>query len=502
MFKEVVNGVAKNTSIMLFQQVITWCASFLLMFFLARYLGPVEYGKVFLAGSIAFIFGIFVDYGSNYSIAKRVSRSPEDTGQILVDAVSFRFAFGLVALSGIVILSFGMDYPADVRILLLIMGLGFLWSGAITSLRACYQGHELMQYTSVGTIAQQVLISFASIVALVLGAKAVVIVVIGIVGSFLNFLVLAWFSKNIVKSLPRVSLRRAIQQVKEGAPYFLLVVFSGIYYRIGSVMLSKMAPEVVVGWYGAAYRLFEALNFFPIIFSTAVYPVLSRLWKEEETTHRRTTHKSLELMVLTGIPITIGVLVFADRFVHLFYGFSGYEPSVLVLRLLGTGLLFMFIDMILGTTLLASDRQRVQSILALCAIPFNVGLNYFLIPFYQSHLGNGGLGLAIATVVTELCIMIAMLAFVPRGILRGFRFAVLGKGLIAGLLMAGSIWLSRSMGLPWIIEAFVCTVVYVASLPLMKTFEPSELRFLRELFTVRNLKHFRGLLRADRTSLA
>jgi O-antigen/teichoic acid export membrane protein len=502
MFKDVVNGVAKNTSIMLFQQVVTWGANFLLMFFLARYLGPVEYGKVFLAGSIAFIFGMFVDYGSIYSIAKKVSRSRENTGQILVDAVSFRFIFGLVALTGMVILSFAMGYPTDVRILLLIMGLGFLWSGAIASLRACYQGHEVMQYTSAGTIAKQVLVSLASVVALLLGAKATAIVIIGTVGSFVNFLLLVWPAKNIINSLPRVSLRRVIQELKEGAPYFLLVVFSGIYFRIDSVMLSKMAPEAVVGWYGAAYRLFEGLNFVPVIFSTAVYPVLSRLWEGEEAIHRRTMQKSLELMIITGIPITVGVIVFAGRIIHLFYGISGYGPSVPTLQLLGCGLLLMYVDMILGTTLLASDKQRAQSILALCAIPLNVGLNYLLIPFYESHAGNGGLGAAIATGLTELCIMLAMLALMPRGIFRGFRFGVLGKGLLAGLLMAGSIWLSQSMGLPWVIEALVCAVVYVTSLPIMKTFEPSELRFLLGLFTIQNLKHFRGLLIADKTSLA
>lgn len=500
MFRDVVKGVAKNTTIMLFQQVITSGSTFVLMLFLPRYLGPVEYGRLYLAGSITGICAVFVAYGHTYLIAKNVSRSPQSTAQLLVDGASFRSAIAFFCLAGIILLSYLIDYPSEVRLLLIIYGLGLLFHGSITALSACYQGRELLQYTSVAMIANVVLVSVVSIMALLMGAHAIVIAIISVAGVLVQFLVLAKSARNIVTSLPRINWASAIQQIKEGAPYFLFTGFGVIYYRIDSVLLSKMASEAVVGWYGGARRLFEFLNLLPVIFSTAIYPVLSRLWEDEKQTHKRTLQKSLEFMIFVCVPLSVGVIGFAEKLIQEFYGLSGYAHSVLVLQILTAGLLFLFVDFVLGTTLLASDKQRQQSVLALLAIPFNIGLNYFLIPYFQTHVGNGGVGSAIATGTTELGVMIAYLSLMPEGILRGFRVSAVAKSLCAGVLMAVSIWLMRLVGLPWLVGAFASPVIYFAALFLMKTLEPAEQRFLRGLLSVQGLKNLRESIQPSRSS--
>ncbi|MGA9362887.1 MAG: flippase [Bacteroidota bacterium] len=502
MFRDVVKGVAKNTTIMLFQQVITSGSTFVLMLFLPRYLGPVEYGRLYLAGSIAGILYVFVAYGGSYLIAKNVSRSPQSTPQLLVDGAGSRSAIALLCLAGMISFSYLVGYPWEVRQLLIIYGLSLLLQGPITTLYACYQGRELMQYTSAAAIAYVVPVTIVSIIALLMGAHAAVIAIITAAGAMLQLLVLARFARSMVTSLPRINWGGAIQQIKEGAPYFLFTAFSVVYYRLDTVLLSKMAPEAVVGWYGGARRMFESLNFLPFVFSVAIYPVLSRLWEEEKQTHKRTLQKSLEFMIIAGVPITVGVIGFAERLIQEFYGLGGYAPSVLVLQVLAAGLLLLYIDFVLGTTLLASDKQRQQSVLALLAIPFNAGLNFLLIPYFQVRVGNGGLGAAIATGMTELAVMIACLSLLPKGVLRGFRVIVVAKGAFAGVLMAGSLGLMRLVGLPWLAAALASLVIYFALLFLMKTFEPAERKFLQGLLTVQGLKNLRESIHPSKSSFA
>jgi O-antigen/teichoic acid export membrane protein len=499
MFRDVVRSVAKNTSIMFAQLLITWSSTFILMLFLPRYLGPVEYGRLFLATSISAIFGIFVQYGGTYLVAKDVSRSLKSTPQILVDAAGLRFIFGVIAFAGMVILSVLVDYTPEVRALLLIFGVGFLFQGSITVLSGCYQGHERMEYTAAGAIAERVFQSIVAVSALLMGAKAIVMAIVGVTGGLLNFLVLARFSRKVAPSLPKINWVQVSKGVRKGAPYFLFVVFSTIYFRIDSVMLSKMAPEEVVGWYGGAYKLFESLNFAPVIFSTALYPILSRMWKEKGDTHKRTTQKSLELVIIIAVPISIGVIAFAEKLIQLFYGLSQYKQSVLVLQLLACGFLFFFVDMILGTLLLSSDKQRHQSLLALFAIPVNVGLNYLMIPYSQIHFGNGGLGAAFSTGITELFIMLGMLSLVPRGILEGFRFSVVIKCVSAGVLMGGFVLSCSYLGLPWIVVALMSTVVYVTCIFVMRTFEPAEENFFRGTLTFKNLRNIKNSMKVRLT---
>jgi O-antigen/teichoic acid export membrane protein len=480
---------------MLFQQIITWGSTFLLMLFLPRYLGPVEYGRLYLAGSLVEIFRVLVSYGGNYLVAKHVSRSPENTGQVLVDAAAFRFIFAIISIGLIIGFAHLVDYPAEVRVLMSISGIALLWAGASIALYASYQGHELLKYTSAGAIAERVFTSVACIAALLLGGGAQSMILLMLVGSFLNFAVLAGFSRKIVQKLPRVNWSDAKNQIREGLPYFLFAIFGTIYYRIDSLMLSRFAPEEVVGWYGGGYRLFDAMNFLPYIFSNAIYPVLARLWTTEELTHKRTMHKSLEFMILAGVPIAAGVIVYAGKLVHLFYGTANYENSIIVLQILSCGLVFLYVDMVLGTTLLAADKQRRLSYVSLSAIFVNVTLNYFLIPFFQSHFGNGGIGSALATVSTEFYVLMAALRLLPSGLMSDFRFSVLFKAIGAGCAMGVVAFTLLQTPIPWVIHALLCPVLYVGALLVLRTFEPEERIFLRDILRLSNVRSMWQTLR-------
>ena len=480
MFREAATSVARNTSVMLFQHVITTASSILLLIFVPRYLGPAEYGRLYLATAITAMFQIVVNFGNSYLIAKHIAREPEQTGQILVDALLLRTALATVSLAAMAAIGFLGGYPEEVRLLLLINGAGLYVYVAYTSLYACFQGHEALRYTSAGAIIEKLSVSAVAIAGLVLGKGTVFLLLVLIGGSILDVIVLAVMARRIVPSLPRVRWRSALAQMKEGVPYFLFAIFGVIYYKIDSVMLSKMSSEEVVGWYGGAYRLFETLNF-PYLLTMAAYPVLSRLWKEEAHSHRRTTQKSLEIVLLLGIPVTIGGIALARPIINMFFGLSGYEPAVFLFQLLMAGILFLYADMILGTTLLSVDRQRPLMILSLSAIPFNVGLNFVLIPLFEHPGSNGAVGAAIATGITEVAIMIAVLRMLPAGTLAGFRWATVGKGAGAGAGMTLALVACQAVRLPWPVAGLAATAVYGGLLFALRVFEPAELRFLRGL---------------------
>ena len=483
MFKDVVKGIAKNTSVLFFQQIVTWISTFLLMLFVPRYLGPVEYGHLYLANSIIDVFRIIVWWGANSLVVKLVSRSPDQTGQIIADSSGVRLLLGIGGFACTMLLAEALNYGPEMTALLFIMGTGLIWTGALDVFKASYQAHELMQYSSIGTVVQQGLVSILSIGALLMGGRAKSVALAGVVANLINLLLLMRYRHAITTKIPRVNWANAFKHLREGVPYLLMAVFSTIYYRIDAFMISRLTPEVVVGWYGGAYRLFDVLSFFPYIFGTALYPALSRLWTSEEDVHRKTVHKSIEFMIMGSIPIGITVVMFADKIVQLFYGTTGYEQSIPVYQILIAGLPLLYVDFVLATTLVSSDRQRELSFVSLGAIPVNILLNLVMIPYFQQRLGNGGLGAAIATVVTEVGIMAAFLSLMPRGLMTGFRSEVIVKSLAAGAIVGGGLWGLRILGFPWPLVAFFGPILYLLLLILAKAFEPEEERVLRGLFS-------------------
>ena len=498
MFRDEARGIARNTVVLLFQQVLTVASSILIMLFLPRYLGPVHYGYIFLATSISQIFWIFASYGGNYIITKKVARSPDDTARIVLDASILRLGIAAISVAVTVLIAEMAKYPYEERIIIDLYAISIFWAGGSTALRSGYQGHELMHYTSYGAVAERIFQAVTILPAIWLGADVIVVAVLIVFGSLLNFLILVFFAHRIMGTIPKIHWTSWLGELKEGFPYFLLTVLGVIYYRINSVMLSKMSAESVVGWYGGAFRLFETLNF-PTILTVAIYPVLSRLWKKEDQTHQRTIQKTLEIVFVGGVFISIGAIAFADKIIGMFYGLSGFGPSVVPFQILCGGLVFLYVDMILGTTLLSCDRQKQLILVSLAAIPLSITLNLILIPYFEAQSQNGAIGASIATGFTEVCIMIALLRLMPDGVLQGFRNSVVFKSLIAGAGMVLFLSVGMLISLQWVLNAFLSSVMFILLLWFLKVLEPTEQEFVKGLFTARG---FRIMVQGVRHSIS
>ena len=459
-------------------QVITWGSSFLLMLFLPRYLGSEEYGRLYLAMSITAIFQVFIEFGGFFYITKYVARDREKTPYIVSDIETLRFllwSVSLVLIAGFLAVA---GYPRSVNLLVAIFGISKLWETLTSLIQRCFQGVEVMQYSAVGNIAERVFVSIACITALFLGAPIVVIGLLMAVSTLLNYLISRKFLPKIIQFKPKADRGRIKLILKESMPYFLWTLFGIIYYRIDAVMLSFLAPAVVVGWYGAAYRFFDIVMFLPNIFNMAVFPVFSRLWATEDKILARTSKKAIDFILLMGIPISIGLIVFARHLVALFYGIEQYGPTADLLKIFSIGILLVYIDFIILPLLIASDQQRRATLFGFYAMLLNPLLNWFLIPYFQTNYGNGGIGATIATLLTEFFILSCMLVSLPKNAFAENSFSVLIKGILAGGCMVGCIILLKNLGLFWIANGLIATLVYFGIVILIRAVEPDELRLV------------------------
>jgi len=476
---EAAKSVTRTVGILSVTKILTWISSSALMFVLPRYLGPEEYGKFFLGTSVVAILGVIVEFGREYSVAKAISRDQDSAAKIVVNAIGARTLIGVLAYIGIVVFAIVARYPADVRWILCILGIPLFWRGTSAVLWSYFQGIEMMKYPSYGGIIESFLIALLSIIALMNGAKADVLAWILVACGFINVVICSAFARRLLpRRLPRIDRRESLRLLKEGVPYFLNTMFGIISYRVDTVMLSLLTSAKVVGWYGASYRLFDVMMFIPTIFSISVFPILARSWDDRDALARM-AKKSLDFILLAGIPIAVGIFAFAPQIITVIFGIEGYQPSILVMRIFGVGLLLVYVDVILGTTLLAADKQRQLSMSAFAAIFLNVGLNIWLIPYTQNRFGNGGIGAGITTVVTEFFIMILMLSMMPPRLLRDSSVVVQLKAVAAGCVMGLSIGLMNLVGFHWIVQGSVSLLVYGVMILALKAVSSSELALVQ-----------------------
>lgn len=481
---EIGQSVAQNMSVMFGAQVVTWGSSFLLLYFLPRYLGPEDFGRLYLALSIKMILGLLIDFGGNYLIPKEVARSKKKGKIILSSYIMFRAVLWVLSIGLILLFSNLLGYSQHVHLLILILVIAKLWEGGSSALNAYFEGLEKMEYPSIGKIVEKVFVAIFAIGALLLGADSIGVAVVMTIGALLNLIVIYWYSRRVVRIRFNFD-PKIFSLLRSGMPFFLFSLFSVIYYRIDAVMLASFTSDEVTGWYGGAFRFFDIVMVLPLLYKTAIFPVFSKLWDNKEGVLESTVGHSMRLMIILGIPVAALIYIFAEPIIQFFMGLEGYASSIIILQIFALSIPFIYIDIILGSALMgAANKQKAWAVTGLIAIFINISANSLLIPYTQQAFLNGGIGAAIATLFTEIFVMVSAFYLLPKDYLQTFKSSYIIKPVLATIFMVLPVLLLLSYtGLYWMIILFLATVIYISALFLLKTFNKVELKIITVFFS-------------------
>src|SRR3984893_19067206 len=83
---------------------------------------------------------------------------------------------------------------------------------------------------------------------------------------------------------------------------------------------SWWTSSTVVGWYGAATRLFDTMSFLPtIVITTIMYPIFAKLSLVSDADLKLAFEKSVNFLLFCGILIATLLIVAAPNIIQLLY---------------------------------------------------------------------------------------------------------------------------------------------------------------------------------------
>jgi O-antigen/teichoic acid export membrane protein len=129
----------------------------------------------------------------------------------------------------------------------------------------------------------------------------------------------------------------------------------------------------------------------------AMFPTLARLHVESKAKVRKTYFGALVTLTLLGLPVLIGMVLFARPAILLLYG-AEFAESVVVLQLLAVAVFLIFIDTANTMVLYSSDNLRPVVLLSLVTMTANIALNLALIPAYAER--GAALGTILSTALS------------------------------------------------------------------------------------------------------
>ncbi len=469
----------------MFSQIVTWACSFALMLFLPRYLGAEDYGRLYFAITVNGIVGLLMDLGFTMLLVKEVARDKTKVNSFLTNGAALR----LIAWSVSFVLTMAFvvvaGYPTHTVHIVLVLALANMFLGLSDLIRVIFVGLEQTKYPSICVVIEKAFLAVLGVAMLLLGQGALVIAVVMLLSMALNFFVSLHFLRSTVKLKPEITPSTWPSLLRLGLPFMISTVLGFIYYRIDVVMLSRMTNDAVIGWYGAPYRLFDTLMFFPVILNTAVYPVMSRLFHSSRESMDHTSRRILDVTLIIAVPIAVGMAALAQPIIALLFGLAEYQNSVLLLKILSVSLLLVYVNFALNTVLLSRDKQKKTVVIGVVATFINVTVNYFAITYFQQHANNGAIGAAITTAITEMCVTGMCISLLPKGCFGIENIFIAGKTLFSGAVMWGAIWFVESQSPGWTISAIAGCMVYTLMLFALKVISMREVHFFIGLLPFR-----------------
>jgi len=429
------NRAIRNAAFLMATQAITWVLTWILIVYLPRYLGDEGFGKLFFATSFATLCAMFINLGINTYLVKEVARDREQGPDLLANVLAIELILSVVIAAVMLLIVRCLNLSDEGAAAALIIGLSLVVGALGSNFSSYFQGLEKSYVPAVALIIEKVLVTALCVAALTSGYGLIAVCWIMFLGAVAR---VGFMAAAIYRQIPfglRIDPKAARTVLAGSAPFLIWVVFSEIYIRIDVVMLQALTTDEVVGWYGAAFRLYATLLFIPNIFITTVFPALTRKFANPDESANVATRRTLNLMLFVCVPVGLGTTLVAPHIVGLIYGFSQFAHAVENLQIFGFCIVFVCVDVVLGTVLIANNKQKAWSYAAILAALLNPACNLILIPLSQRALGNGGYGAAISTLITEIFMMAVAIKLMPKGIFTAATLRTTLKSIVAGSAM-------------------------------------------------------------------
>ncbi len=448
-------------------------------FFLFRYLHPYGTGQFQFVLSYVLLFSTVVDFGIQQFITKKISEDPAKAQSYFQEFFSFEtvIAFFLYALLlSIALLS---HYGTVIVEAIAITGLGMV-ANALTypflSVMAAFQDLRKVAFINFLSSFVNILIIFTAIIfhryIVYLCSVQLIFGVISL-GLYRQFIKKYLPNPQVLKSAVRFDFRLIKDILKKGWPFALLVGFSAIYNRIDVVLITALKGFVQTGYYTAAYKMFDLLNFFPSVVSFSLFPFFTTLMAKKAIGEVKTNlEKYLRIMLLMALPMAVGGTLLSYRLISLVAG-PGYQPAAPVLAILIWAPAISFVYTPLNSLVISQLTKNAMMITGANVIVNTVG-NLLLIPHFGIRAS------AVMTVVSESLQGTFYFYFVRKNITRFHFTPLFVKPLISAVVMGALLWPIRQHNL--LISLPVGVLAYVAMLGLTGCIKKDDFVTLRGLF--------------------
>jgi len=361
---------------------------------LPRWLGEHDFGVFAFHLTLYQLLNNVLDFGAGTIVVREASRDRTRAGRLIGMLITLKAVF---AAAGVVLLvGFALGFEgAGLRGLLLSLAALHLLAYAPSGAAAIF-AVDMAFFRSIlaGVTGQTVwLLGTFALLACDVHEPAGYLLAFG-AGVVVNgVLCYAWARRRVNIRFEATSAER-VALWSEAWPAGVSMTMASVYFYVDAIMLRPLLGEEAVAHYSAAYRLMIFVLMVPVLFSSVVFPVFSRLWAGGAPRLAPFFQRTLQFLGSLGLMFPALVWLVSRDLLRLIYP-PGYDVGARTLSVLSLAIALVFVTYPHVLTLLAAGHQRLMMRISIAGALLNIGLNLLAIPVLGIE------GAAWTTVATE-----------------------------------------------------------------------------------------------------
>ena len=399
--KESIAGVKKilfNSGWLISEQIVRLLVGLFVSVWIARHLGPTDFGTLTFLQAFASLFIIIGTLGLNRIVVRElvVANGDANQEQCLLSTVFLLRLFAACILY-IVSLAIGIGFDQAQPAYIAVVTCAVFFTTCETfdlSFQSRVNARPVVLARSVGFFISSAL----KIVLLASGAKLGSFVIMCLADNVISGLAVILAYRGYLGKLPIRSFKVSLAYAMLGESWSeIIAAFSGLLFmRLDQIMLANMLDTNAVGIYSASAKLSEIWYFLPVAIVSSAFPAVIASREEGANVYWRRLGSLLNFLVALFYAVLMFVYIYASDLIPMIFG-DGYTKSVAVLHVhIWCGLMVCFAQ-VSGAWLVNEKMIRFNLMRNLTGAMLNFALNCILIPYY------GALGAAIATMSSFVC---------------------------------------------------------------------------------------------------
>jgi O-antigen/teichoic acid export membrane protein len=350
--------ILKNTALLTAGKGLGDLCIFFFLVYFARIFGTDILGKYAFAMSIGGLLAVLINLGLNTLMVREVSKDKRQNSKYMGHFLITQGIFAVIIWIVIGLIALVSNFSNDTKLIVVLIGSYHVFYRFIMLFQSEFKAHEEMQYSAFLEISHKMLILFLGITSIIIWKNTIITLTVYPISAFsmcaLGFIIsvskYGWPELKFDYAFIKNSLITAI-------PFFVIIILTKTYVRISIILLTYIKGEGAVGIFCASDRLWITITSILTMFSSALFPAMSKLSVNSRDRMFKLSARSMRLLGILLLPLSLIIFILSKQIILITYG-EQFIESVQVLQILSWSLILIGLNYILYNLLIVTNHQK------------------------------------------------------------------------------------------------------------------------------------------------